>query len=229
MNDFSLQLHDRQLAECFTLVALDLPGCGKSELVPKIKCEPTLEYLSYCAQTCAKLMSKLGHKTYSVAGWNDGARVAAILAIECQSRVDALILWGFAAHMDKRSCLALARTRDVSTWDEGVLQLYTSVYGRDCFSDLWRKYVDYIVSTLELEEQERFDVRDRLNLIKCPTLILHGGKDPIIDFETLVKPLEMQIYDSDIVQFPDSAYNIHQADVHQFNQAMTSFVMGVRG
>lgn len=224
-----MQLDDPQLANQFSLVTLDLPGCGQSEISDAIKVEPNLEYFEYCAQTCASLMSKLGRKTYSVAGWNDGARVASLLAVKCQSRVDALILWGFAPQMDKRSCLALAKTRDISTWDDTILQLYTSVYGRDNFSDLWHKYVDYIVSTLELPEQERFDVRDRLNLIKCPTLILHGSKDPIIDFETHVKPLDMQIYDSDIVQFRGSAYNIHQADVNQFNRAMTTFVMGVRG
>lgn len=227
-NDFAFQL-DQQLGlspDEFTLIALDLPGCGKSGIRDDLKCEPSREYFEFCADLCASLMSKLGHKTYSLAGWNDGARVASLLAIKCQSRVNALVLWGFAPHMDKSSSLALAKTRDVNTWDENVLKLYTSVYGEQNFSDLWHKYVDFIVASLELPEQ--FDVRDQLWKIKCPTLILHGAKDPIIDFQTHVKPLEMQIYDSDIVQFRDSAYNIHQADVNQFNRALTTFVTSVR-
>lgn len=210
----------------FTIVAPDLPGYGRSEVFDEEKrqnCLPTLEYFEMCAEVCAKLMSKLNYKTYSVAGWSDGARVAALLAIKSQSRVDALILWGFAPVMDKESCLATARVRDTSIWEPSILKTYSDVYGEQNFSELWRHYVDYIVQTLETPEQ-LFDIRDRLSSIKCPTLVLHGTNDPIINYRTHVEPIEMQIYDSQIKQFTGLAHNIHQADAQQFNQVLSKFV-----
>lgn len=190
-----------------------------------MKSDPTKEYFDFCANVGAKLMQKLGHKTYSVAGWSDGARVASLLAIKHQSRVNALLLWGFVPIMDKRSCEAIARTRDTSSWDPQVREFYSSVYGEQKFSDLWRRYVDYIVATLEYPVQ--FDIRNELCQIKCPTLILHGTKDPIVSFMEHVKPLEAQIFDSDILQLKGMAHNIHQADPGQFNQVLSNFVTSV--
>jgi pimeloyl-ACP methyl ester carboxylesterase len=211
----------------FTVVAPDLPGFGRSTMPDeemRQKCVPTLEYFEICADVCAKLMAKLGFKTYSVGGWSDGARVGALLAIKCQSRVDSLILWGFSPTMDKESCLATARARDTSVWEPSVLKTYTDVYGEQNFSEQWRSYVDFIVKTLEMPDEEIFDIRSRLASIKCPTLVLHGTKDPIISYQAHVKPIEMQIYDSQIRQFPGLAHNIHQADPEQFNQVVSKFI-----
>lgn len=212
----------------FTIIAPDLPGCSGSELISEEKldfCEPTLEYFNLCAQICSKLMAKLNFKTYSVGGWNDGARVAALLAIKYQSRVNSLLLWGFSPIMDPKSCLAMARSRDTSIWEPTILKSYCDVYGEQHFSDLWRKYVDFTVKTLE--SPVNFDIRDKLSQIKCPTLVLHGSEDPIISFQDHVKPIEMQIYDSEIKQFKGLAHNIHQADPVGFNQVMARFVSSV--
>lgn len=210
----------------FTVVAPDLPGYGRSEVFDEERrqnCLPTLDYFEMCANVCAELMAKLKYKTYSVGGWNDGARVAALLAIKCQSRVDSLILWGFSPVMDKSSCLAIARARDSSVWEPTVLKTYSDIYGEQNFSELWRRYVDFVVLSLENQE-EQFDISDRLRAIKCPTLVLHGTKDPIISYRAHVQPIEMQIHDSHIEQFPGLAHNLHQADSSQFNQALTNFI-----
>lgn len=211
----------------FTVVAYDLPGFGKSQQKEKeFKTDPSRDYFELAASVGAKLMAKLGHKTYAVGGWSDGARVAALLAINNQARVDALVLWGFVPVMDKRSAQAIARTRDTKIWDPNVLQLYSSVYGDQEFDELWHHYVDYVVAALEYECQ--FDVRQELSQIKCPTLLLHGDNDPIVDFKSHVKPLEMQIYDSDIMRFKGVAHNIHQASPSRFNKVISTFVTSVR-
>lgn len=207
-------------------MTFDLPGFGRSEQPKEIKCDPTLEYFELCTEIGAKLMAALKFKTYSVGGWSDGARVASLLATQWQSRVNALLLWGFIPIMDNQSTRAIARTRDTSIWDPNVRQFYSSVYGEQGFADLWRKYVDFIVATLDLPDQ--FDISERLSKIKCPTLVLHGSSDPIVNFTNHVKPLEMQIYDSDIMQFRELAHNIHQSDPNQFNQVLSTFVSSVR-
>lgn len=205
-------------------MAPDLPGCGGSELVGEEldSCEPCLEYFELCAQVCGQLMSKLGFKTYSIGGWDDGARVGALMAISFQSRCNALILWGFAPKMDKEWSLATARVRDTGSWEPEVLQNYTNVYGEQTFSEMWRKYVDFVVKALELPET--FDISSRLSKIKCPTLVLHGSHDPIISWSSHVQPIEMQIYDSHLKQFPKLAHNLHQADPARFNPLIEQFV-----
>lgn len=213
--------------EEFTIVAYDLPGFGRSERKGKdSNFDPTLEFFELCALVGAKLMSSLGHKTYSIAGWNDGARVASLLAATNESRVNALILWGFVPMMDKATAGAISRTRDTSTWNGEVREYYSSVYGDQLFGDLWRKYVDYVIASLDLPD--RFDIRSRLSAIKCPTLIMYGSEDPIVSYEQHVKPLEMLIYDSELITFKGLAHNIHQANPGQFNQLVTRFVTNVR-
>lgn len=232
-NDFTFQMCDDQLGlskKEFTVVALDLPGYGRSDELSEqheFTSNPTREYFEFCVGICSKLMQQLEHKTYSVGGWNDGARVACLLAIRWQSRVNALVLWGFVPLIDKQSSHAIARTRDTSIWDPQMLQSYSEVYGEQRFSDLWHKYVDFIVATLEIPERQ-FDLRAELCQIKCPTLVLHGSNDPIVSYREHVKPLEMQIYDSDIKQFKAMSHNIHQADPSQFNQVFTTFVTSLR-
>lgn len=228
--------------EEFTIVAYDMPGYGESLPAPARKqrkyrqqpSEPVLdgdvlpsrEYFELCANLGAKLMAHLRFKTYSVCGWDDGAKVACLLAIRHQSRCNSLLLWGFVPTMDDFSCNAVARTRDTSTWEPTALRFYSDVYGEAKFSDLWRKYVDFIVSTLEVENY--LDIREELKLIKCPTLILHGSRDAIVNFKKHVKPLELKIYDSEIVRMRGLAHNIHQAAPDTFNQLLTTLVTSIK-
>lgn len=214
--------------EQLTVIAYDLPGYGRSALPAEWaqrSLDPTRDYYEMAARIGAKLMSQLGHKRFAVGGWSDGARVACLLAIECQSRVDALLLWGFSPLIDKHSCEAIARTRDTSAWDKRVLEPYTSVYGEQRFGDMWRRHVDYLLASLELSE--KMDISEDLRKIKCPTLVLHGAKDPIINFEQHVAPLDMKIYDSEIMQLKHASHNLHQAHAGEFNALFTRFVTGV--
>lgn len=237
-DEFGLSKHD------YTLVAFDLPAYGRSKellstnkdrkedynriegrRIKKFNNMPTLEYFEFCSKVGFELMKLLGYKTYSICGWNDGARIACLLAINYQSRVNSLLLWGFVPIMDKHSCEAVSRTRDTGTWDEKILSYYTDVYGEKNFSKLWKEYVDYIISTLELTKH--FDIREQLKQIKCPTMILYGESDSIVDYKSHVEPLHMQIYDSDIVRLPDLAHNIHQANPLKFNFLLNTFMTSV--
>lgn len=217
----------------FTIVLLDLPGYGLSDPPPEIydkygrkvglKVNPTMEYFKNCSKLSVGLMTLLKIKTYSVAAWSDGARVACLIAIENPSRVNSLILWSFLPTNQARSSWALAKTRDIQTWDQEALKFYTDVYGESEFSDKWRKYVDWLVASSENDEQ--FDIRPELNKIKCPTFILHGSQDPIINYREEIEPLERMINDSYVDQLKGLSHNMHQADPCKFNHLLTQFVL----
>lgn len=88
-----------------TIIAPDLPCYGKCELAhDELKlCESTSDYSHLCSWRCSELMAQLGFRTYPVAGWNDGSRVAALLA--------------------------MARSRDTSIWEPSILKSYADVHG----------------------------------------------------------------------------------------------------
>lgn len=236
MSDSEVGLSKRD----YTLVAFDLPAYGRSQELANVGQDnndmignnkkkfnnmPSWDYFEFCAKVGSRLMMSLGFKTYSVCGWNDGARIASLLAINYQSRVNSLLLWGFVPMMDKHSCEAIARTRDTGTWQPDIVKLYTDVYGEQKFSKLWKEYVDFIISTLELAKY--FDISEELKHIKCPTMILHGSSDSIVDYRLHVKPLHMKIYDSQIIVLPNVAHNIHQANPLKFNSLLNTLITSV--
>lgn len=225
-NDFAIQIQDQHTGlnlSKYTIVAYDLPGFGKSQINAELRCDPTAEYFDLGADIGAALMARLGHKTYSICGWNDGARVACLLAAKNPSRVNALLLWGFLPVMDKQSSHAMARARDTSVWDQQVLKYYTDVYGSERFNEMWHNYVDYVVVSWELEEIS-FDIRAVLNKIKCPTVVLHGEYDPFVDFNEHIKPLNELIYDLEIRQLDKLSHNIHQAAPECFNEIVNNLI-----
>jgi valacyclovir hydrolase len=65
--------------------------------------------------------------------------------------------------------------------------------------------------------------RQRLDEIRCPTLILHGGKDPLVpNFHADI--LHQGIVGSQLHVFPDGKHNIHQAYAREFNQMLVDFL-----
>ncbi|KAG9510099.1 Valacyclovir hydrolase [Fragariocoptes setiger] len=222
--DFDLQLRKGGLnLDEFTVVAVDLPGYGRSK--PPVR-EFSNDLYETDAEAMMKLMKELNFKTYSVAGWDDGAKVAAFIAIKYPGRVNCLILWGFVPHLDDHSCRAIGRTRDVELFDPVALEYYESVYGYDEFVEQWHKYVDFIVSSMRTKK--RYDMREKLTKIKCPTLIVHGDIDPIVDYNLHVKTTETLIPDSFVVHFNTASHNIHQSYSNHFNEVMSGFIISTR-
>lgn len=203
----------------FTIIAIDLPGYGKSR--PPERMYSTDSY-SLDARTAARLMDKLGYKLYSVLGWSDGAKIALLLAIKHQARIDKLVIWGVVPNATEYDIKAVSITRDISIFDPKAKKLYIDAYGQELFEQLWHKHVDFCVS-YSGKANAIWDVRRQMGSIKCPTLILHGDKDPLID-KRHPTTAEDEISDSRLVRFPNGTHNIHQVYVKEFNKIVTNFL-----
>lgn len=175
------------------------------------------------ARKAAGLMDKLGFKLYSVLGWSDGAKIALLLAIQQQARVDKLVVWGVVPNATEYDIKAVSMTRDINVFDPKAKKLYIDAYGQDLFEQLWHKHVDYCVSFSGNAEQI-WDIRTKMQTIKCPTLILHGDKDPLIDKNHPITA-EREIADSRLVRFPNGSHNIHQVYVQEFKKTVTNFLL----
>lgn len=174
------------------------------------------------ARKAAGLMDKLGYKLYSVLGWSDGSKVAMLLATQNQARIDKLVIWGVVPNATEYDIKAVSMTRDINVFDPKAKKLYIDAYGQDLFEQLWHKHVDYCVS-FSGNAGVIWDVRKEIRNIKCPTLILHGDKDPLID-KAHPFTAEREIADSRLVRFPNGSHNIHQVYVQEFNKIVTNFL-----
>lgn len=175
------------------------------------------------AKKAAGLMEKLGYRLYSVLGWSDGAKIALLLAIQNQARIDKLVVWGVVPYASEYDIKAVSMTRDISVFDPKARTLYMNAYGQELFEQLWHKHVDYCVS-FSGNATAIWDIRKDMRTIKCPTLILHGDKDPLID-KNHPATAEREIADSRVYRFPNGSHNIHQQYPKEFHKVVTDFLL----
>ncbi|KAF6107663.1 biphenyl hydrolase like [Phyllostomus discolor] len=68
--------------------------------------------------------------------------------------------------------------RDVSKWSEKIKKPLETLYGYEYFAKTCEKWVDGIKQFKHLPDGNI--CRHLLPLIQCPTLIVHGEKDPLV-------------------------------------------------
>jgi valacyclovir hydrolase len=164
-------------------------------------------------------METLGCQTYAVGGWSDGAIIGLLLTLQQPRCVSKLAIWGGNAYLATEDIAAYETTRSLSSWSPRMVDAMGAVYG-DELQELWSRWCDGMLAIYcsggEL-------CRQRLHLIQCPTLILHGGKDPLVPtFHADV--LEAGIAHSQLQMFPDGKHNIHTAFAQEFNLLLLEFL-----
>lgn len=70
--------------------------------------------------------------------------------------------------------------RDVSKWSEKMREPLVKLYGLDGLQKLWNNWCD---AMSEIYKNGGNICKDLLVNITCPTLILHGDKDPMVAAE----------------------------------------------
>lgn len=72
-----------------------------------------------------------------------------------------------------------AGVRDIDTWSEQMKQPFLEVYGQELLSIYWSQWLDIMVAIFN--EKGGNLCSHLLKHIKCPTFVLVGEKDPIVD------------------------------------------------
>lgn len=215
LTDFGPQLNALPQAGVRVIVP-DARGYGKSR--PPRRQFP-LDFYERDARDCAALMDTLGCQSYVVGGWSDGAIISLLLTLQQPQRVAKLAIWGGNAYLAAEDIAAYESTRLLSSWSPRMVETMGAVYG-DELQDLWSRWCDAMLAIYcsggEL-------CRQRLHLIQCPTLILHGAKDPLVPiFHADV--LKEGIAHSRLHMFPDGKHNIHTAFASEFHRLLLAFV-----
>ncbi|HJY80783.1 MAG TPA: alpha/beta hydrolase [Candidatus Binatia bacterium] len=214
-SDFGPQL-DALPGEGLRVIAPDARGYGRSR--PPAR-EFPLDFYEQDAQDCAALMDAIGCPSYAVGGWSDGAIIGLLLTLHRPRQVAKLVVWGGNAQVTSEDIEAYEGTRFLSSWSPRMVEVFRSIYS-DELQDLWARWCD---AQKALYQAGGELCRQRLHLIRCPTLILQGDKDPLVpNFHADL--LHQGIVGSRLHIFPDGKHNIHQAYAQEFNRLVIEFL-----
>ncbi|XP_059611408.1 valacyclovir hydrolase [Phlebotomus argentipes] len=203
----------------YTIIGWDPPGYGKS--VPPRRLF-TVDFFHNDAKYAHKLMEKLAFPTYSILGWSDGGITGLIQAAKHPGAVENLVIWGSNAYVDPKEVQIYESIRDVSKWSERMRKPMEEVYGKQEFPKLWSEWIDTLLTIYK--EKDGNLCKELLKDIHCPTLILHGEKDPMIVPEH-VPFLMDKIKGARLRSFPDGKHNIHLRYAQEFNQEVANFLI----
>lgn len=172
----------RRLARGYRVVALDLPGYGKSD-------KPRADYsIEYHAAALNDFIDALGAGKVALVGNSMGGWISAIIALNHPEKVSHLILVDSAGL--RRDAAASTINLNPATKEE-MRTLLLSLFADKAFvteklvNDQWeyRKDIRYTVkATLESLKTKLPLLDDRLKNIKVPTLIIWGSEDTLTPF-----------------------------------------------
>jgi valacyclovir hydrolase len=200
----------------YRVIAVDPRGYGQSR--PPQRDYP-IDFYERDAGDALELMTALGYDRFIVLGWSDGANSAAILAARCPERITQLAVWGGNPTLTEEEFHRFQAMRSLDTWSPRALEPMQDLYGDD-LQELWNSYID----GLKAIHNKGGDIYiSELSKIRCPTLILHGEKDPLVAAEH-PRTLHETIANSELLLYPDGKHNIHTRYAQEFNAAVLSFL-----
>ncbi|XP_026759759.2 valacyclovir hydrolase [Galleria mellonella] len=204
--------------EKFTLVAWDPPGYGKSR--PPDRDFPT-DFYDKDADYAYEFMKAINLPKYSVLGWSDGGIVGMILAAKYPESVEKLVIWGSNSFILPNEIELYNNVKDISAWSKKMKEPMIELYG-DRFASYWIEWVDGVIALFKAKDGNICS--ERLKDIKCPTLILYGEKDPMVD-SVHASHLHTNIEGSRLHLYPDGKHNIHIKYAEDFNKRVQEFLL----
>lgn len=212
--DFEHQLP--WFCQSYQVIAPDPRGYGASR--PPERDYP-LGFYQRDAEDMLALMTALGHHEFTVFGWSDGANIGVLMATHSPERIQRLVVWGGNSYLSAEEITAFQAVRSISTWSQRDADAMRQIYG-DSLDALWERYV---VGLEELYAAGGEIYRSQLNRIQCPTLVLHGEKDPLVPaFHPRI--ICEGIQRSLLHVFPQGKHKIHAKYAAEFNQLTSAFL-----
>jgi pimeloyl-ACP methyl ester carboxylesterase/DNA-binding CsgD family transcriptional regulator len=215
-----------RLAEHFTVIRYDKPGCGLSDR--------NSTDLSFDAQVGAALAvaDEARARNLIMFGASQGGQIAAALAARHPERVRALVLYGMCADGGE---LAPAEIRDSvvalvkAHWGLGS-KMMTGIFVPDpsaaeaaAFGRLQRTAATAEVASQYLATYYQTDIRSLLSAITAPTAVLHREGDTATRFE-LGREVAALISDAELHALPGNGHLYYHGDWQPVLDAMLAFL-----
>ncbi len=223
---FSFGSFVERLAERFTVIRYDKPGCGLSD-------RDGID-VSFDGQVTAALAvaDAVGASRFRVFGASQGGQLAAAIAARYPDRVEALVLYGMCASgrdlapAEVRSSLvALVRAH----WGLGLKALAGTFVTDptaaevEAFARFQRASATADVAARLLEVYYDTDIRALLPAVRAPTAVLHREADRGTRFE-LGREVAALIPGATLIPLPGSSHLFYHGDWPAVLDAMLSFL-----
>ncbi|XP_060045135.1 valacyclovir hydrolase isoform X2 [Erinaceus europaeus] len=158
---------------------------------------------------------------FSLLGWSDGGITALVAAAKYPSNINRMVIWGANAYVTDEDEMIYQGIRDVSKWSERIRKPLETLYGYDYFAKTCEKWVDGIGQFKHLPDGNI--CRHLLPMVQCPTLIVHGEKDPLVprfhaDF------IHKHVRGSRLHLMPEGKHNLHIRFANEFNKLVEDFL-----
>ncbi|KAL7636129.1 UNVERIFIED_CONTAM: hypothetical protein RMT77_013948 [Armadillidium vulgare] len=215
--DFSPQLASLG-SKNLEVISWDPPGYGDSRPPSR---DFSGNFFVRDSQVAANFMKVLNYNTYSLLGWSDGGITALQMAISCPERVEKLVVWGANAFIDEKDVKLYNNIRDVNKWSERMRKPMEDLYGMEYFKSKWEEWIDAMA--LLSFRNGGYVLKGDLSTISCPTLIIHGKKDPMVG-EYHAQYLHKNIRGSQLYIMEDGKHNLHLKYVDEFNKLVSDFL-----
>ncbi|XP_034439122.1 valacyclovir hydrolase [Hippoglossus hippoglossus] len=215
--DFGPQLKSLN-KERFTVIGWDPRGYGRSR--PPDRDFPA-DFYERDAADGVELMKSLGFCKFSLLGWSDGGISALIAAAGSRDLVHKLVVWGSNAFITQHDMDLYNAVRDVSKWSARMRQPLEDVYGAELFARTWAAWVDGVSQFIKRPEGSI--CMECLPLITCPTLVVHGEKDPMVPISH-AQYLHKHVKGSRLHLMPEGKHNLHLRFPEEFNTLVEDFL-----
>ncbi|XP_064332211.1 valacyclovir hydrolase isoform X2 [Camelus dromedarius] len=215
--DFGPQLKNLN-KQLFTVVAWDPRGYGHSR--PPDRDFP-VEFFERDAKDAVDLMKTLQFKKVSLLGWSDGGITALIAAAKYPSYINKVVVWGANAYVTDEDKAIYEGIRDVSKWSERTRKPLEALYGIDYFARTCEKWVDGINQFKRLPGGNI--CRHLLPLVQCPTLVVHGERDPLVP-RSHADFIHQHVRGSRLHLMPEGKHNLHLRFADEFNKLAENFL-----
>jgi valacyclovir hydrolase len=189
----------------FRVIAVDLPGSGRSQPQPR---RYDAGYYHDDARAVLGLLDALGVPVAHLAGFSDGGEVAVLMAALRPGSALSLFTWGAAGKIEATpdELAALENAVDQPAGDLAPLAAYlASAYGPDGARIMTRSWAqamrDLVAAGGDIS-------RDSAHLITCPALLVAGTYDPHCP-PGLTEELAALIRNGQFLEAPGAGHAVH--------------------
>lgn len=218
------------LSRAYRVIAMDILGFGESDKPPRV-----YEISDY-ARSVVSFLDSLEVKKPSVVGHHTGATIAVELAATYPERVDKLVLSGCPLRKDQDEVIKnrmipdFMQPMEIKEDGSHLLRCWkiAQSFGPKAPVEIHNEIVlEYLKAGVRGEEVHQashlYDVRPKLPLIKCPTLVLSGRMDLFISTVEDAKKLIPRSR-SFIIEGPGTGPAIIRRRPEAFAQAVLDFL-----
>jgi pimeloyl-ACP methyl ester carboxylesterase len=210
----------------YRAIALDFLGAGDSDPAPY-----AYQVIDH-AKTVVNFMDSIGIKKASIIGQFNGAMIAAEVAINWPERVDKLVLAG-TGFWEESEAISLNEPPNFTTKVEikpdgsHLLEWWrrACLWGNYSLDILEERVLEYIKAGPRGEEAHwagaAYDLKPRLPLITCPTLVLNAPGYP---FHYLAKDVNNLIPDSKLTTIQNGPMYLDRAMPKEFAESIMDFL-----